>query len=324
MNTITELTDMEQQLFTTGLVPVVTIQDAGDAKGLGTALVRGGIPLAEITFRTPAAAEGIRIMAQEVPEVLVGAGTVINRDLAKQAIDAGARFIVSPGFNPRVVDYCRERNVPVIPGINNPGGIEAALEAGLTTLKFFPAEASGGAAMIKALAAPFPQVRFMPTGGISPKNLGDYAKIPSVLAIGGSWMVPGKVVESRSWDEIAGLCREARTSLQGFSFAHLGINSDGEQHSSSIARFFSSLGFPVSQGATSYFASESLEIMKAPYRGSHGHLAIRTHNIPRAAAFLHALGFTTQDETAKYKDGRLIALYLEPEVAGFAIHLLQA
>jgi 2-dehydro-3-deoxyphosphogluconate aldolase/(4S)-4-hydroxy-2-oxoglutarate aldolase len=314
---------MEHTLFTTGLVPVVTITDADKAEGLGKALSKGGIPIAEITFRTPAAADGIRHMADTVPDVLVGAGTVINTELAKKAIQAGAKFIVSPGFNPGVVQYCLEQGVPVIPGINNPAGIEAALEAGLTTVKFFPAEASGGTTMLKALSAPFPQVRFMPTGGISPANLGDYASLDSVLAIGGSWMVPSDRIASNSWEEITQLCKTARTTLQGFSFAHLGINSEGEQHGGSIARFFSNIGFPVSEGSSSYFVSDLIEVMKSPFRGSNGHIALNTHNIARAIAFLASLGFTALESTAKYRGEKMIAIYLEPEIAGFAIHLLK-
>lgn len=171
------------------IVPVVKLEKAEDAKDLAGALVRGGIPCAEVTFRTDAAAEAIRRMSESYPDMLVGAGTVLKTEQVDAAIEAGAKFIVSPGLNPKVVRYCQEKGIPVYPGVATASEIEQALELGLSVVKFFPAEVNGGVKAIKALSAPYFQLRFMPTGGISQENIGSYLSCPQVIACGGSWMV---------------------------------------------------------------------------------------------------------------------------------------
>ena len=191
-----------------GLVPVVVLESAGDAAPLGEALVAGGIPVAEVTFRTAAAPDAIAVMAKR-PDMLVGAGTVINAAQVDRAVEAGARFIVSPGLLPEVVHRCRERGVTVVPGTVTPSEIMQALSLGLDTLKFFPASTYGGTAALKALGAPFPQVRFIPTGGVSADNLADYLALPNVAAIGGSWMVSPSLIRAGRFDEIAELSRQA-------------------------------------------------------------------------------------------------------------------
>ena len=209
----------EHRIRTDRLVPVIKIEKIDSAVPLARALLAGGIGTAEITFRTSAAEEAIRRIRNEVPEIIVGAGTVINQDLAEQAIGAGASFILSPGFNPRVVDLCLERGVPVFPGVNNPTAIEAALEFGLSVLKFFPAEASGGLAMLDALAAPYGQVEFVPTGGIGPANLANYLRRAYIPAVGGSWMVPGAAIDQGDWKRISALCAEALHMAQKITLA---------------------------------------------------------------------------------------------------------
>ena len=191
------------------LVPVVKIDDPKDAVPLGKALMAGGLPVAEITFRTEAAEEAIRNLAVELPELMVGAGTVLKILQVQRAVDAGARFIVSPGFNPRVVDYCVENGIPVTPGINSPTGIEMALERDLEVVKFFPAEASGGMKMLKAMSAPYGGVKFIPTGGIGKDNMMSYLADKSVLAVGGSWIVASDLISAGRFDEITALVREA-------------------------------------------------------------------------------------------------------------------
>jgi len=188
-----------------GIVPVVKIEKASDALHLGKALLSGGLPLAEITFRTAAAEEVIRTLAEGMPELIVGAGTVLTTEQAGRALRAGARFIISPGFNPKVVSFCRERGVPVIPGVNSPTQIEAAMECGLGVLKFFPAEESGGAAFLKAVAAPYEGIRFIPTGGINPTNLISYLSLKNVIACGGSWMVKSDLISAGKFVEITRL-----------------------------------------------------------------------------------------------------------------------
>lgn len=200
--------DAHEQIRTTKVVPVIALEDAGHAERLGQALVAGNLPIAEVTFRTAAAGEAIRVMAQN-PDLLVGAGTVINVDQVEQAVAAGAKFVVSPGFSPKVAERCAEHGIPLFPGVASATEIIMALDAGITTVKFFPASTSGGAPAIKALAAPFPQVRFVPTGGISPDNLADYLAIPAVEACGGSWMVPGKAIAAGDFATITQLASEA-------------------------------------------------------------------------------------------------------------------
>jgi 2-dehydro-3-deoxyphosphogluconate aldolase/(4S)-4-hydroxy-2-oxoglutarate aldolase len=191
------------------IVPVIALDNSDAALDLGRALVDNGLPVAEITFRTTAASETIRRLRAAHPDMLIGAGTVLNRAQVEQARAAGADFIVSPGLNPNTVLACRELAIPIIPGINNPSAIEQALELGLNALKFFPAEPSGGVRMIKALLGPYPQLRLMPTGGIGPANIRDYLSIPQVLACGGSWMVAEELLRAGNWSEVGRLTREA-------------------------------------------------------------------------------------------------------------------
>lgn len=198
------MTYLNQKLQELKVVPVITIKDASNAIKLAQVLIENGLPCAEVTFRTEQAAQAIKNMREAYPEMLIGAGTVLNSKQVDQAIDAGVDFIVSPGFNPTIVKYCQQRGINIIPGINNPSLVEQAMEMGLRTLKFFPAEPSGGTAMLKALSAVYP-VKFMPTGGVNPENVKDYLSIPSVLACGGTWMVPNNLIDEQKWDELAQL-----------------------------------------------------------------------------------------------------------------------
>ncbi len=204
---------LEQQLQEIKVVPVIAIKDAGKAVKLAQVLIENGLPCAEVTFRTEQAAQAIANMREAYPEMLIGAGTVLNAAQVDQAIDAGVDFIVSPGFNPTTVKYCQQRKVTIVPGVNSPSLVEQAMEMGLKTLKFFPAEPSGGVNMLKALTAVYP-VSFMPTGGVSPKNVKDYLAIPAVLACGGTWMVPNDLIDGEKWDELAALVREVANIIK--------------------------------------------------------------------------------------------------------------
>lgn len=198
-----------EQIAELKILPVIVLDKAEDIVPLGKVLAENGLPAAEITFRSDAAAEAIRLLRQAQPDMLIGAGTVLTREQVVAAKEAGASFIVSPGFNPNTVKACQELDIPIIPGINNASTIEAALEMSLTTVKFFPAEASGGVKMIKALLGPFSQLKIMPTGGVNTNNINDYLAIPGVIACGGSWMVDKALINAGEWDEIARLTREA-------------------------------------------------------------------------------------------------------------------
>lgn len=201
--------EIEKKIEELGIVPVVVLQDTKDAKPLAQALCDGGLPCAEITFRTEAAEESIRIMTETFPRMLVGAGTVLTTAQVDAAASAGAKFIVSPGFDPEIVDYCLEKQIPVFPGCITPSEIAQAVKRGLRVVKFFPAEQFGGAATIKALSAPYVGLKFMPTGGVSAANLKDYFGCKSVIACGGSWMVKGDLIAAGKFDEIRQMTAEA-------------------------------------------------------------------------------------------------------------------
>ncbi len=198
-----------EQFGKIGIVPVVVLDDAKDAEPLAKALCAGGLPCAEVTFRTAAAEESIRIISKQFPEMLVGAGTVLSTEQVDRAVEAGAKFIVSPGLNPKVVQYCLDKKIPVTPGTQTPSEMEQALEMGLDVVKFFPAEPAGGLKMIKAVAAPYTTLKFMPTGGINLDNVEDYLKYDRILACGGSWMVKGDLVRTGKFDEIEKMTGDA-------------------------------------------------------------------------------------------------------------------
>ena len=201
--------EIEKKIEELGIVPVVVLQDTKDAKPLAQALCEGGLPCAEVTFRTEAAEESIRIMTEAFPRMLVGAGTVLTKAQVDAAVAAGAKFIVSPGFDPEIVDYCLEKQIPVFPGCITPSEIAQAVKRGLRVVKFFPAEQFGGVAAIKALSAPYVGLKFMPTGGVSAANLKDYFGCKSIIACGGSWMVKGDLIAAGKFDEIRQMTAEA-------------------------------------------------------------------------------------------------------------------
>lgn len=307
-----------------GIVPVVVLDDAKDAAPLAKALCDGGLPCAEVTFRTAAAEESIRIMCREFPKMLVGAGTVITTEQVDRAVAAGAKFIVSPGLDPKIVEHCIEKGVPITPGTSNPTDVERAVGMGLEVLKFFPAEAAGGLNMIKSMAAPFTTVKFMPTGGISAKNINSYLAFPKIIACGGSWMVKSDLVAAGEFDKITEMTREAVMTMLGFELKHIGINCENEEEADRTAGVFASMfGFEKKTGNSSVFAGTAVEAMKSPYLGTKGHIAIGTNSVLRAVNYLESLGVEFNMETAKYKNDVMTAVYLKDEVAGFAIHLVQ-
>jgi 2-dehydro-3-deoxyphosphogluconate aldolase/(4S)-4-hydroxy-2-oxoglutarate aldolase len=201
--------DVAEKIQKMGVVPVVVLNDAKDAAPLAKALCEGGLPCAEVTFRTDAAEESIRIMTTEYPEMFVGAGTVLTIDQVDRAMGAGAKFIVSPGFDPEIVDYCLGKDIPVFPGCITPSEVAQAVKRGLKIVKFFPAEQFGGVSTIKAMAAPYVGLKFMPTGGVNAKNLESYLSCDKIIACGGSWMVKGDLVKAGKFDEIKAMTEEA-------------------------------------------------------------------------------------------------------------------
>ena len=317
--------DMLKQLSLAGLVPVIKVKRAEDAVPLCTALKNGGLPVAEITFRTEAAEEAIRLVHAALPDVLLGAGTVLTCEQADRAWAAGAGYIVFPGLNPEVVRHCVEKGYPVLPGCANPSDIEAALSLGLNTVKFFPAEALGGLKLIKAMAAPYGTVQFVPTGGINEKNLPEYLAFPKIAACGGSWMVPEDAVEAKDWARIEKLAQDAVNVMLGLEIVHLGVNSVDADAAMTEARKLSLLlGWPLKKdSAKGVFVGSGFEMMKTWFRGTHGHIAVGTLNVERAKWHMERRGFVFDEETATYTpDGRMKFIYLKDEIGGFGIHLL--
>lgn len=308
-----------------GIIPVVKIDDPNDAVPLGKALIDGGLPIAEITFRTSAAEQAIKNLCCYYPSMLIGAGTVISIEHVKRAVEAGAKFIVSPGFNPSVVEYCTTNRITIIPGCSNPSDIEMALQYKLDTVKFFPAEAFGGLATLKAISAPYSMIRFVPTGGISLENLNSYLSFEKVLACGGSWMVKDELIKTGRFNEIERLTKEAVNIMLGFDIAHVGINVQSDKESFEIAsRFAKLLNIPINQGSSSDFAGTVVEVCKETGRGRNGHIAIKTNYIERAVAYLQRMGAELDMDNAKrLKNGSIAAVYLKEEIGGFAVHLMQ-
>lgn len=313
-----------KRLADTGIIPVVIIEDVSNAIPTAKALLAGGVDVMEVTLRTKAGLDTIRSVAKNCPDILVGAGTVITLEQCKQCVEAGAKFIVSPGFKRELVKWCVDNDVTVIPGCVTPTEIMEAIELGLRVVKFFPTNIYGGLNAMKSLAGPFGDIKFIPTGGVDAQNIGDFAAAPFVQAVGGSWLCDKNDIATGNYEKITMQCTEAVKKLMGFELAHLGINTIDENESMSIVESLEKIfEFTIKPGTNSNFAGSGIEVMKSMYLGKHGHIAIKTNNIERAIAYLAKKGIVVDMETAKYKGDRLITIYLKNEISGFAMHLLQ-
>jgi len=316
--------DALKRIGNCGIVPVVVLDRVEDAVPTAKALIEGGIDIMEITLRTKPALECIREVAKSFPEICLGAGTVIDIEQCRKAVDAGAKFIVSPGFNREVVEWCVKEGIAVTPGCVTPTEIMGALSLGVNVLKFFPADVYGGLPAMKALSGPFGGVKFIPTGGVGAGNLHEYSASPFIHAVGGSWVCSKQDILSGSFDRITSLSAEAVKTTLGFEMAHIGINCETADQSLELCKLFdSAFGTGVKEGSSSNFASPGLEIMKSMFLGDNGHIAMRTVNIERAIAALTKKGFEVDMETAKYNGDKFIAVYLKKRFGGFAVHLLQ-
>jgi 2-dehydro-3-deoxyphosphogluconate aldolase / (4S)-4-hydroxy-2-oxoglutarate aldolase len=274
------------QIGDIGIIPVVVIDNAADAVPLCRALLDGGLPIAEVTFRTAAAEDAIRAIAQELPNVLVGAGTVLSPDQAARARAAGAQFIVSPGFNPRVVEYCQQEGLPVTPGCSNPSDIGLAVEKDLEVVKFFPAEAMGGIKTLKAIAAPFGKMRFIPTGGIEAANLNEYLSFNKVVACGGSWMVKADFIKAGRFDDISRLTREAVATMLDFRIVQVAMPQLWGQEQATP----SALATALSDASNTFKVSECDPQATV--------LTVSTRSMPRAIAYFKRCGIDVDMATA--------------------------
>lgn len=312
-----------KELYRIGIVPVVALEDAADALPLGAALKKGGVSAIEVTFRTAAAADAIRLLSREMPELLVGAGTVITKEQADAAIEAGAKFIVSPGFQPELVSYVLSKGVPMCPGTATPGEMEQAMALGLSAVKFFPAEQNGGAPMLKALSAPYRDLLFMPTGGVKLENLRNYLALDQVFACGGTWLATKDDIKAKAFDKITARTREAVKTMLNFRIKHVGINSKDEAEAKKTATLLCSIfDFDYNDTELSVFTGTAVEVMKFMGRGSLGHVAIGADNVDRAEYYLRQRGFSFDESTRRVDAaGRTTFLYLSDEIGGFAFHL---
>ncbi|MBQ7322814.1 MAG: bifunctional 4-hydroxy-2-oxoglutarate aldolase/2-dehydro-3-deoxy-phosphogluconate aldolase [Clostridia bacterium] len=313
-----------KQISRIGILPVLKLDREEDALPVGEALLRGGIDCVEVTFRTAAARGAVEKMAKAFPDMLVGAGTVLTTGQVDEAVAAGAKFIVTPGLNPMIVRYCQAKDIPIIPGINDPTGIEQAMVMGLDVVKFFPAQASGGIEMIKAMGAPYIHIAFLPTGGINYDNMNDYLTNQKVVAVGGSWVVNEAMIRMGDFNGIMRVAREAVDRMLNFRLEHVGINCANEQEAADCAETCrKTFAFEPRELPVSFFAGAGLEFMKNGGRGTNGHIAICTNNVDRAVYHLERRGVAFDMSTAQYNpDGSLRFIYLRDEIGGFAYHLV--
>ena len=307
-----------------GIVPVIAIDDAAKAVPLARALVEGGLPAAEVTFRTAAAEGTIRAIAKEVPEMLVGAGTVTNHDQLDRALAAGSQFIVSPGFNPDTVKYGLSKGALMLPGTATGGEMEQAMALGLDVVKFFPAEDNGGVKKLKSLAGPYRNLKWMPTGGVNTKNMMVYLSFDQIIACGGTWMVKKDLIEGEKWDEITAICKEAVRTMLGIELAHIGVNCGSADEAERLAKTICAMfGYAPKGGQKSWFAGTAIEFMNNGGPGAKGHIGFKTNSVERAMYHLGRQGVEFEENSITYNDkGAPKFVYIKGDFAGFAIHLV--
>lgn len=311
-----------EKLYGFGVIPVVKIEDASKAIKLAKSFKKKGLPVLEITFRTEAAAEAIKNILTFDPDYCVGAGTVLSLEQLNMACDAGAKFIVTPGFNPKIIDEAIRRRIPIIPGISTASEIEAVLEKGLSVMKFFPAEAMGGLTTIKALSGPYPRVRFIPTGGINLENMNVYLQDPRIIAIGASWMSDPKDILENRFDSIEEKIESTLNTALELSFDHIGLLS--HVYDQDIQDLKSMFKQSISTHSKSTFVGQvELVKVKNPLIND-VHLAYKTSNIIRSIRYFESLGYRFLEETKVLDEkGKLKAIYFENSVANASIHLIQ-
>lgn len=320
------MNDVLKKLFDMGIVPAAEIYDAEKAVPTAKALSDGGLPCIEVSFKSDKAEESIRRITESLPHVLVGAGTVLTTEQADRAAEAGAKFVVSLGFNTKLVSHCLERNITVIPGCSSPSDIEAAMSFGIDVVKFFPADALGGVKYIKAVSAPYNGIKFIPAGGINEHNLSEYLSCPNVIACEGSWMLKDSLIQEGDFDQITALTRQAIKTMMGFELIHVGINCENDSEAYQTAALLCNLfGLEPRETNLAIFAGKYFEVMKTHYRGKNGHIAIGTNCLERGVAYMESRGFKMDIEGAnKDKDGKLTGpVYFQQEFGGFAFHLIQ-
>ena len=320
---MTYTNDVMKRLHGIGIIPAIVLDRVEDAAPLAEALCKGGLPAAEVTYRTACAHDAMIAMKKARPDLIVGAGTVLTKEQVDSAIDAGAEFIVAPGLNPEVVKYCQEKNVPVVPGLSTASELEQALSLGLHTVKFFPAEAMGGIKTIKALCGPYETMTFLPTGGVNEKNMLDYLSFNKIFAVGGTWMVKADLIKNGQFDKIEELSRNAVLKMLGMHVKHVGINCTEADGRETAEKFANLLQGSVRETSKGYFGSELIEIMVKEHYGTKGHIAIGVNSVERAMAYFRTRGYEFDESTIAYdEDGDAKFVYFKDEIGGFRIHLI--
>ena len=317
--------ELFEKLRLTGILPVLNLKNSDTAAEVADALRAGGLPALEVTLRSPAAISCIEKIRAACPNILLGAGTVLTVEQADAAIAAGAQYLVSPGLDPELVHYCMEKGYPVMPGVVSPSEVQRAFAMGLRHLKFFPAEAAGGPAVLKLISSAFPQLDFVVTGGITTENLRGYLALPCVAGVGGSFMAPSALIETNSFSEITARCRDAVQRMLELHIVRIGIPTGNDPADRETAEMFAQLlNLPLLQHGSSCFSGSRIEVLKEPGRGRRGHIAIGTCDIRRAAAWMEAQGMALDWKSAEVlPDGTLQRVFLQQEAAGFAFQLLR-
>ena len=314
-----------QRVYEIGIIPVIAFNDVDEAIPLCKALMDGGLPAAEVTFRTACAEECIRKIHEELPDMLLGAGTVLTNDQADRAMAAGASFVVAPGYDPNVTQHVIDKGGLMMPGTCSAGEMQQAMNQGCEAIKFFPAEANGGVDMLKNIGAALKTAKWMCTGGVNAKNVNTYLANPQIIAVGGTWMCKSDKIKAGAWADITAACKEAVDVMLGLELGHIGINCADNAEAMKTAELLGGLlSKAVAPGNSSIFVgNKEFEIMKKPGRGTHGHIAIKCNSVDRAVYHLGQRGVKFDMDSMVNKNGKNIAIYLADEVAGFAIHLVQ-
>lgn len=308
----------------TGILPVINIPECEIAVLIAKALRDGGINSIEVTLRSPDSLESIKNIKSAFPDMTVGAGTVLNTETVDKALEAGADFIVSPGYDDKTVDYCISKNVLVVPGCVTASEIQKAVSKGLEIIKFFPAELNGGIEAIKLLSGPFPKVKFIPTGGINFNNLSTYLANSKILACGGSYMATSDQIKNRDFDGITKACKKAVDISLGFELAHVGINCGSEDNATNVAETIADVFRMEPRYMNSaVFAGKAVEAVKFDGWGKHGHVGFFTNSMPRAIAYFESRGITLNEESIKRnKAGEITCIYIKDDIGGFAFHVV--
>lgn len=307
-----------------GVLPVIKIEDVETSACLAESLLKGGLDAIEVTLRNESALKAIETIKSNFPDMTVGAGTILSPSQIDEAIAAGADFLVSPGFNVNTVEYALNCGYPIVPGCSTATEISQAVEIGLKTIKFFPSEINGGTAALKLFNGPFPNIEFIPTGGLTFDNLESYLRMNCISACGGSFMAGSDLIKAHNWELITTNCKRAVRLSLGFELAHVGINHDNENDALDNAKALQDLlGLSVRNGNSSAFCGTAVEFMKSKYYGLNGHIGFYTNSVYRAKAWFEKNGIPIREDSLKIKaDGKYQSFYLRDEIGGFAIHVV--